>query len=418
MKRVIPFFLASVMIFSLCGCAKINYEVDDYAYVIAVGVDKGDSDNLKITLSFANPNAIGGGSESGSKSAGEGNDNLINFTVESSGIFNALNVANDNISKMVNLSHVKLILFSKEIAVGGIKEYIEGFTRELSVRPATIVAVCDNSCEDYLKSITPKLEVNPEKYINDLFDKNKTTFLAKATLSDFFLWGRSKSKDVTAAYLGTQGEAKSNRYSEDKNEYSYSVDDNKTGDVPISTENKSVTLGTAFFDGYHLAGMGTNIENLYMQLLIGEASEVVYSIKDSKKSITEVSLSQNEKPRYEVDVSGAKPKVKIKIRLEADVMSIGDIRVDKNTYKELEKKLKKALTKELNTYMYKIVKDLKVDSIGIGNYAKSRFLTWQEWEEYDWKKKYPDLQYKIEVDANIVKFGLLDKSLNIGERRD
>lgn len=411
-KKVFALFFLLIFLIMLSGCTKSQHEVDDFAYVVAIGVDEGKDDNLEITLSFANPNAIGGGDDSGKASGGS--DNLINFTVESSGIFNALNIANDNISKIVNLSHVKLFLFSEEVAKKGIRKYIDGFVRELSVRPATIVAVCDNSCKDYLKSITPKLEVNPEKYINDLFDKSKTAFLPSATLSDFFVWGDSKSKDVTTAYLGRLKDEKKSDTKKDKEEYSYGIDDEKTGNVPLEVKNKAVVFGTAFFDGYKLVGTGTSIENMYLKLLTGKISEAVYTIKIKNDAMIELSLTQEKRPEFKIDTSHYAPKVQINVDIQADIMSMEDTVIEKGSYKVLSDTLENDLEKNINKYLYKIVRDLKVDSVGIGNEAKRNFLTMQEWEKYDWHKKYPFLQYETKVNAKIKKFGLIDKSLDIG----
>lgn len=409
MKKAFLICMAFVLALSSSGCSKSQREVDDYAYVIAMGIDKGENENLKVTLSFANPNKIGGGTEGG---GGEGgSENLINFTTESSGIFNSLNVANDNISKVINLSHVKLIVFSKEIAKSGIEKYVDGFVRELHVRPVTILAVCDEKPDSYLRKISPKLEVNPEKYINDLFEKEQTTFISKTTLRDFYSWSNSDSKDISMPYLGSLNEERSEDYEEGEGSMSYNIDDNETSQTPKKTDNKSVVLGSAFFKGDKMVGTGSNIENLYNLLLNGKANEIAYSIENASDNITELSLTQRSKPRIKVDTSSKVPKAKIYVEVEADIMSIEDRYVADNEYEKIEKKINEDLEINIKKYLHKTVKDLNVDPIGFGNFAKVNFLTWQDWKNYQWRKKYPQMEYEVSVNSRVIRFGLLNKSL-------
>lgn len=417
MKKFIIFVLIILLTISFSACTKSQNEVDDYAYVIAIGIDKGEKENLKVTLSFANPNKIsGGGGESGGGGSSGGEENLINFTTETSGIFNSLNVANDNISKIVNLSHVKLVVFSQDIAKQGIGKYVDGLIRDLRVRPVTIVAVSESSPESYLRKISPKLEVNPEKYINDLFKKDRTTFLSETTLRDFFSWSGSDSKDIVMSYLGSQGEERSDEYSEGQKSMSYNVDDNETSEYPKKAENKSIVLGNVFFKGDKMVGTGSNIENLYNLILNGKASEVSYSIEDENKSLTELSISQPTKPKIKVDTSKKVPKLNVYLEIEANIMSMENEDVKKNEYEKIQKLLEKDLEKNIEKYLHKTVKDLKVDPIGFGNAAKKNFLTWKKWEQYDWENKYPSMKYDVKVNCQIVRFGLLDKSLKLDMR--
>lgn len=56
--------IAILLIFSLClgltGCYD-KKEVDDLAYVLALGIDKGKTNTLKVTLQYAVPSKLGGG---------------------------------------------------------------------------------------------------------------------------------------------------------------------------------------------------------------------------------------------------------------------------------------------------------------------------------------------------------------------
>ena len=109
-------FLAPSII--LTGCYD-SREVDNMAYVTAIGVDKGTNENLKFTLQFAVPLNISGGIETGEKSEG-GKSPLDNMTIEADTLYSAIDYANNSISKQVNVAHCKLLVFSDELAKEGL----------------------------------------------------------------------------------------------------------------------------------------------------------------------------------------------------------------------------------------------------------------------------------------------------------
>ena len=102
----------------ICGCADSN-EPNNIAYVTAVGIDrsKNNKENYDITFQIAKPTQISGGA---SEEGGKGGEIIQNITVEAPTIYAGIETANFIISKMISLSHVKLFVFSEEIAREGI----------------------------------------------------------------------------------------------------------------------------------------------------------------------------------------------------------------------------------------------------------------------------------------------------------
>lgn len=84
-------------------------EVDDFAYAIAIGFDASSSNNIKMSFQFAKPvNA----SDSGNS---EPQPSFIH-TVDASSISSAINLLDSYMSKRINLSHCKVVVFSEEFA--------------------------------------------------------------------------------------------------------------------------------------------------------------------------------------------------------------------------------------------------------------------------------------------------------------
>lgn len=86
-----------------------SHSIDNLAYVIALGIDTSDDDNLKVTFQFVKSSAT-------SQDSSSEDELTINNSVEASSISNAINLMNGYMGKELSLSHCKLIVFSEEIA--------------------------------------------------------------------------------------------------------------------------------------------------------------------------------------------------------------------------------------------------------------------------------------------------------------
>ena len=84
-------------------------EVDDFAYAIAIGFDTSATNNIKMSFQFAKPvNASDSGSSDPQPS--------FIHTVDASSISSAINLLDSYMSKRINLSHCKVVVFSEEFA--------------------------------------------------------------------------------------------------------------------------------------------------------------------------------------------------------------------------------------------------------------------------------------------------------------
>jgi spore germination protein KC len=142
----------------LSGCYDAR-EIDDLAYVMAIGLDKGTSNVLRITLQISLPTKIaGGGGKAGE--GGEGKSSTLT-TMEAPSIHSGLNMINTYISKQINLSHAKLMVISEELAREGVHEFIHTMIRDREFRPEMFIVVSRSKAEDFLSEVKPILEENP-----------------------------------------------------------------------------------------------------------------------------------------------------------------------------------------------------------------------------------------------------------------
>ena len=180
-------YISLILIFiilsaSIAGCYDLR-EVDDMAYAIAIGLDEGENNFLKLTLQFAAPLTLSTG---GSGSSGDEKKNTNMITVETPTLYAGLNMINVSLSKQVNLSHAKLIVFSEEIAKKGLTKYLHALVRRREVRPGMYIAIARTSAENYIEKIKPILDPHPAKFYELLFAASSYTgFFSTNELHDF-----------------------------------------------------------------------------------------------------------------------------------------------------------------------------------------------------------------------------------------
>ena len=92
-------------------------EIENYAYVLAIGFDTSKTNNVKVSFQFAKPVS------SGDSGSAESQTSYI-YTLDASSLSSAVDLLDSSMSKQVNLSHCKVVVFSEEFAKIGISKEI------------------------------------------------------------------------------------------------------------------------------------------------------------------------------------------------------------------------------------------------------------------------------------------------------
>ncbi|MGE5631875.1 MAG: Ger(x)C family spore germination C-terminal domain-containing protein [Caulobacteraceae bacterium] len=150
-----------------------------------------------------------------------------------------------------------------------------------------------------------------------------------------------------------------------------------------------------------MVGKLTGEESRLMQMAAGEFKMGFFTMQDPKEPslIVPFEVRQRKKPKVTVKFEGDKPIIHLKLELDGDVMSIQS----RINYEQLELKqlLEKAFEKQIKDSLDKLMeksKNLKIDIFGFGQVAARHFLTIQEWEKYNWMKKFQKAEITTEVE--------------------
>lgn len=113
MKTTVKWFViiytSLIFLYAFSSSYKLQ-NIDNLDYVIALGIDSiQNSTNMAVSFEFANLSSFSENSSS------KNTDPIIN-TVEAPSISSAINIMNSYVGKQLNLSHCKVIVFSKDFA--------------------------------------------------------------------------------------------------------------------------------------------------------------------------------------------------------------------------------------------------------------------------------------------------------------
>ena len=183
-KYILIILVVILFSFAFTSSHRIQ-SIDDLTYIVALGIDVGDTERLKVTFQFTKPSAASGEGSSNESSS------IIMDTIEAPSIDAALNLINTYSSKEINLSHCKLIIFSEKIAMSGIKEEIFSLANKVQIRPDTNILITTSSARDYIASVKPTLDnlitkfyatfPNSSEYTGYIVDANLGQFMNKIT---------------------------------------------------------------------------------------------------------------------------------------------------------------------------------------------------------------------------------------------
>lgn len=393
--RIISLFLSSLLcIVSLSGCYD-NNEIENLAYVMAIGIDEGDSNSFNLTFQTAVPKSISG------EGGGSGEATVVS-SFKTDNFLSGIKKASEYLSRKINLSHTKIIVVSENIAKEGVTAFLNGLQNDMEIRPNVNIIVASEGAKNYIESIQPKLSANPAMYYDLLFRAYETDFLVPNTQLEDYLY-RTKNFGVqpVAIYTGidkTINESKSGDEEESKKK--------KPGDE----EKKNMSIrGLAVFKLDKMVGKLDSQESTLFALLTGSNNSVNIDVIDPLDKRYKVlgNVMKGQSTTTKVTIKDGIPKIDITLKLNIGVQAYQS----DNDYDEPDKaaKLKKAyedyLSNGLKAMLSKATSQFKSDIFGFGEIAKGNFTTRHEWEQAKWPEIFPQSEYNLKVDISITRQG-------------
>lgn len=457
-KFLIILLVIVITAFFLTNFSSI-YTIDDYAYVIAMGLDNSDDSDLILSLQIAIP----AGSSKGSESSSSQSSSSIVSTVKCKNINGGVNLINDYLGQKLNLSYCKAMVFSEDIAKKGIGNYICTATNDIEIRPSCDIIVSKCSALDYITNSKPLLENLSSKYYEIASSSQKDTGLTRTiSLMSFYnryydslcepyapLSSIEESNESGKANQTSQANQKTNQanqaeqinsntsinkkesesnsedakndvqgktFDSDKN----SNDTNSGGSSSSSgrksessskkdvekdnTNAKIKNQGLAIFKDDKLIGEISREETLCYMLVSGKLKDAVINVPSPFEDADYVSLNiSSVHSKNKVEIKNGTPFITCNISLSARVLSSTKTSnyLSKENSLALEYATNSYLNANITDFLYKTSKELKSDFIGFGRNAVRSFKTMDDWKNYDWLNKYQNSKFNVNVNTTV-----------------
>lgn len=375
-----------------------SFSIDNLAFVIAIAIDKGSNNNLKISFQIEKPSSI---SQTGSF---ESEHTIIN-TVETSSISSAINLMNGYIGKEINLSHCKLIAFSEELAIDGLSNIVYSLVNNIQIRPSTNIIISKTDAKYYIENSKPSLEALPTKYYEIFPNSSKYTgYTSNVTIGDFFN-GLVCNSCEAYAILGGIIDSNENTLSKYSSEDPLNAGNIKSNETSISGKRGSENIGLAVFKNDKLVGELNAMETVCFSVIANQVNGFLITIKDpqDEEAYIDLYLYRDHDTKQKVEIINGSPYITIDCKLDGKIYSMKNNAkyIDNKVLEELSSSASKYIELQLSNYLYKTSKDLKSDINGFGKSAFSRFSTLQEFEKYNWLENYQNSFFNVKVDVNI-----------------
>ena len=436
-KKILVFMLIVVLILiTLFGMNSVT-SMDNLAYVVAVGFDIKDTGKLELSFQIALPSGSEGGSSGSSSSQ---SSSSIVTSVECNSFESGVNLVNSYLSKELNLSHCKAVVFSEEIASQGIGEYLYTLINHVEIRPTCNVIISKCNAKYFLNNSSPMLDQLSSKYYEIASTSERVTgYTYNITLLDFFSdfadsftesfatlgsvndgdissSGSNNDSSNSSSSRSNNNSANSSSNGGNSDQSSSSLSSEGTDDsyvaseTPIDSQKNIENLGLAVFKGDKLVGELNGIECIAHLILTNELDNAVISVPSPFESTNYIDLYlTNSKCKTKVYLTNGTPYIKPSIDLSARIISMSDDYKDltEENIELIEEYAKYYVERFIYDYLYKTAKVFKSDITAFGKYAVSNFATIDEWNDYNWLDNYQNSFFNVDINVDIVSRYLL-----------
>ena len=347
------------------------YTLDNYYYVLAIGLDYAENNNLNLTLQIIE------GRSDNSLSA-----NLYSITAKD--FSTCISLLDNSLKKRINLSHCSCIIFSKDLSDNkfNISNIISTIGNNTEIRNASLVAVSSGSAREVLNNISnTKEEFNNKIYeelINSSYDIG---YVTRCTFGNLFSTSKHQNAAISLPFI-------------------------------VTSNNISQINGSIIFKN----GVFTNRLSLeecsYFNLLNNSLNSTEISLESPFRKNEYINLELRPyKKTYIEKYMTTSPIVKYNIYPEFIIKSSGSNYnyTDSNNLKLLENLLDEYIKENTSKFLYKLSKEYNSDLLKIQNKFKSTTLTLENYNKLNLDKTLKNTTYILNVSSKVSSSNLYNK---------
>lgn len=369
-------FVLCLSICALSGCS-LSTQVEDQAYVLVMGLDRKTDHQLEMTVKL--PKISGGKNEGGS---GGESENYMQISVTANDFEGALEKLDWASPRNVNLSQLKLILVSQDLASESqFGKLIANIAQTERLFTATKVAVSEGSAKEFVNALQPYIGTRISTDIEEMFEYyNDQGYVPESSLADLYYQTESVYSDPMVSYALLDLNSFKKRQ-EQKEVPTFSSKGAQEQSVSYESEIPVRYQGAAVFSEGSLHCILNQDQTILVNLLRNELNSFRY--ENNGQSLELVPT----RPVYLSVDTKVEP-----IRITANIqLSYAAQEKTPN-----ESKLKSDLTNELISLIGH-TQDIGVEPFGFAERAAKKFLTLTDWIDFNWKTHYANAKIEIKL---------------------
>lgn len=368
--------ISLLLLLLLSGCSQAS-QVENHAYVLVMGLDKYGDGQMKMTVQI--PQISGNAAEE--ENSGK-NGNYMKLSVSAENYEAALEKLDWASPRDLNLSQIKLIVLSRELAESEeCTKLIENIAQTERLYTATRVAVCEGSAEEFVAAIEPKIGTRISTDIDAMFEHYISRgYVPQSSLAELFYLTKSIYSDpmVTYALLKDGQKQVESSATEEASALSGSVESvSESYDSDISTR----FLGAAVFVDGRMRGVLNGTQTVIAALLRNEIDSMRYECDGQSLTIVPA------RPVY-IRVDAKNEPICIHINAKLSLAAQEELPDEEKLRSSLEKDIRETIES---------ARQMDAEPFGFAEKAAQHFLTIADWQNFDWDKHYANAEFEIDL---------------------
>ncbi|WP_202079919.1 Ger(x)C family spore germination protein [Caldalkalibacillus salinus] len=389
--------LTVVMLFSLTGCWD-KAEIEQNAFPVTVGLDKGEGDSIDVTYEIANPREV-----SSVLTQGKPNEPSEIITLNAPDLLSAKDLVNTAIMKDVRLSHLKTIVISEELARSeAFTSIVQATLRDRQIRRNINMIVSRERAATFIRENNPELERRPHKFYELMVSRYMDTgLLPQATLYRYFdSLGENPSLFLAVYATASQFEPKPVDQ----------ADDLAAGELSKYGSNPVQILGSAVFKNGKMVSKLTGIETRLSLLLRPDtkADNLLSDFNDPKNKKYHIVTRLMKKEPTIIDIQLDQEVINVTVPVNIELLAVPS-QIDYVNNIENKNLLIRAIENQLNESAKQIVKktqeDFQADAFEWTRIVRQKFKTWEGYMNYSWEDHFPQYDVNVNFDVELMRFG-------------
>ncbi|MEH7112471.1 Ger(x)C family spore germination protein [Neobacillus niacini] len=375
------FLLVCLSSMFLTGCWD-RTEINDLAFILAAGMDKGKKNNIELSVLIFIPQAQQGGQGSGMSGGGSSGQSFVR-SAEGETVADAMARLQEALTRKIFWGQNEVLLIGDELAKKGISEQIDFWMRHSEPRIRADVFVSKGKAKTVLKAM-PELEKDASKQLRKIV---KTHIGVKVTVKDLLQMLSGESNAAVLPWVEN---------------------------LPQSQMDKKKAIPT--INGAAIIKNGKMIGRLSDKETRGilwprneiKSGVITISFKDEKGYISlNLLRSQNE---LIPSIKNGKWSMHVKSNAELEVIqnTTKHNLFDPNIKKKTEQKVKNEIEQREKFAFTEVQRKLKADIFGFADEFEKKYPQIWKQKRKQWNEIFPEVDVSFETKVNIKRTGLAD----------